>query len=168
MNQQATIIQGAEANQPGNIADKEKRVRCLAFDFFSYRMLVPSVAIAEVTDVKNIESKKGAPNWFAGMMRWREVFVPVIIFEKIMNETASIPKSYKKMIIFNAPNNIGGMHFIAVGCQSIPSLIVVDESRLAVSEKHHELLTCILLDGEEYVIPNISVFEKRVTQALIG
>ena len=168
MNQQATIIQGAEATKPGNISDEEKRIRCLSFDFFSYHMLVPSVVVAEVTEVGKIEPKKGAPDWFAGMMRWRELFVPVIIFEKIMNEAAATPSSYRKMVIFNAPENIGGVPFIAVGCQSIPSLNIVDESRLAVSERHNELLTSILLDGEEYVIPDISVFEKRVTQALIG
>jgi len=168
MNQQSTIIQGIEAYKPGNLNDQKKRVRCLKFDFFSYRMLVPSVAVAEVTEVGNIEPKKGAPDWFGGMMRWRELFVPVIIFEKIMNESASIPQRYRKMVICNAPNNIGGVPFIALGCQSIPSLIMVDESQLAISERQNELLTPILLDGKEYVIPDVSIFEKRVNQALIG
>lgn len=168
MSQQATIIQGVEANKSGDMSDQEKRVRCMAFDFFSYRMLVPSAVIAEVTDVKKIEPKKDSPDWFAGMMRWRELFVPVVIFEKIINEAAATPENYKKMVIFNAPDNIAGMHFIAVGCQSLPRLTVVDESRLARSEKHNELFTSVLLDGEEYVIPDISVFEQRVTQALTG
>ncbi len=167
MNSQATIIQGAEANKQGSFGDETKAVRCLTFDFFSYHMLVPNVVVAEVTDVVKIESKKEAPEWFAGMMRWRELFVPVIIFEKLMNKEAGIPKNYKKMVVFNAPKNIGGVPFVALGCQSIPSLTVVDESRLAVSERRNAMLTPVLLDGIEYVIPDISVFEKRVTQALI-
>ena len=166
MNQKANVIQGVESSKAGSVAGQESRVRCLTLNFFSYKMLIPNASVAEVTDIAKIEPRLGAPEWFGGTMKWREQEIPVLVFEKIMNIDASRPQQYRRVIILNAPNNKACAPFIALGCQSIPSLTMVDESRLGISEKTSEQAVHIKLDGEEYIIPNVSLLEEKVSQVM--
>jgi chemosensory pili system protein ChpC len=166
MNQDINVIQGAEARKAGSVVGQEKKVRCLTLNFFSYKMLIPNASVAEVTDISKIEPRLGAPEWFGGMMKWREQEIPVLVFEKVMNIDASKPQKYRRVIILNTPNNKGCAPFLALGCQSIPSLTMVEESRLGLSERKSEQAVHIKLDGEEYIIPDVSLLEERVSQVM--
>ncbi|MCW8932647.1 MAG: chemotaxis protein CheW [Gammaproteobacteria bacterium] len=166
MNQKSNIIQGVEAQKTRNIASQDDRVRCLTLNFFSYKMLIPNASVAEVTELSNIQPLLGAPEWFGGMMSWREQDVPVIIFEKVMNIEASKPQKYRRVLILNTPNNKGCTPFIALGCQSIPSLTMIDEARVDLTGKKSEQAIHITLDGEDYIIPNISFLETKVSEVM--
>ena len=166
MYQNTNVIHGVEAKKAGSVAGQENRVRCLTLNFFSYKMLLPNAAVAEVTGITKIEPRLGAPEWFGGMMTWREQLIPVLVFEKVMNIEASKPQQYRRVIILNAPNNQGCAPFIALGCQSIPSLTLVDESRVSLSERKSSAVTHIQLDGDEYIIPIVSVLEEKVNQVM--
>ncbi|MCK5647914.1 MAG: chemotaxis protein CheW [Gammaproteobacteria bacterium] len=168
MNQKSNIIHGIEAKTSRSVTDQDDRVRCLTLNFFSYKMLIPNACVAEVIELSNIEPMLGAPEWFGGMMKWREQDVPVIIFEKVMNIEASKPRKYRRVLILNTPNNKGCCPFIALGCQSIPSLNIIDESRLAIANKKSEQATHIKLDGENYIIPKISFLENKVSEVMQG
>lgn len=166
MNQDINVIHGVEAIKEGSNAGQENKVRCLTLNFFSYKMLIPNASVAEVTDISKIEPRLGAPEWFGGLMKWREQEIPVLVFEKIMNIDASKPQQYRRVIVLNAPNNKGGAPFLALGCQSIPSLTMVDEERLDVSDRKSEQVFHIKLDGEEYIIPKISLLEDKVSEVM--
>ncbi len=166
MNQESKVIQGVEAHKSGGNINLDAQVRCLTLNFFSYKMILPNALVAEVTEMGEIEPRLGAPEWFAGMLNWREQEIPVLIFERIMNPQASKPQNYRRVIILNAPDNKGCAPFIALGCQSIPSLSMVDESRVAASELKDEQVVHIKLDGEQYIIPRIDYLEQQVSSVM--
>ena len=166
MNQENKVIQGVEAHKYGGNINLDTQVRCLTLNFFSYKMILPNAMVAEVTGMDTIEPRLGAPEWFAGMMNWRDQDIPVVIFERIMNPQASKPQNYRRVIILNAPDNKGCAPFIALGCQSIPSLSMVDESRVAPSELKDEQVVHIKLDGEPYIIPRIDYLEQQVSSVM--
>jgi chemosensory pili system protein ChpC len=166
MKQNNNVIQGVEAKTEGSDISQDRRVRCLTLNFFSYKMLIPNASVAEVTEVSKVEPRLGAPEWFAGTMKWREQEVPVLIFEKVMNIEASKPQKFRRMIVLNTPGNQGTSPFLALGCQSIPSINLIDETRVAPSEKSVDYATAIKLDGQEYIIPDISVLEARVSEVM--
>lgn len=167
MNQKSNVIQGVEAKKSRNVTGQDDRVRCLTLNFFSYKMLIPNAAVAEVTELSNIEPLLGVPEWFGGMMKWREQDVPVVIFEKIMNIEAHKPQQFRRVLILNAPGNKNCSPFIALGCQSIPSLTSIDEARVAVADQQSEQATHIKLDGEDYIIPKVSFLETKVNEAMV-
>lgn len=166
MNQKSNIIHGIEAKISKSVTDLDDRVRCLTLNFFSYKMLIPNACVAEVIEPTNIEPLLGAPEWFGGMLKWREQDVPVVVFEKVMNIAASKPQKYRRVLILNTPNNKGCSPFIALGCQSIPSLNIIDESRVTIADKKSEQATHIKLDGENYIIPKISFLENKVSEVM--
>ena len=168
MNQKSNIIYGIEAKMSRNESDQDDRVRCLTLNFFSYKMLIPNASVAEVIELANIEPLLGAPEWFGGMMKWREQDVPVVVFEKVMNIDASKPQKYRRVLILNTPDNKGCSPFIALGCQSIPSLTVIEESRVTATEMTSEQAIHIKLDGEKYIIPKISFLEEKVSEVMQG
>lgn len=83
-----------------------------------------------------------------------------------MNSDASKPQSYRRVLILNTPNNKGCSPFIALGCQSIPSLTLIEEDRIAARDKKSEEAAHIKLDGENYIIPNISLLEAMVSKVM--
>jgi len=166
MKHKNNIIHGIEAKKSRSVTGQDDRVRCLTLNFFSYKMLIPNASVAEVTELSNIQPLLGAPEWFGGMMTWREQDVPVVIFEKVMNIAASKPQKYRRVLILNTPNNKGCSPFIALGCQSIPSLTMIEEAHVTISDKKSEQATHIKLDGEDYIIPKISYLEDRVSEVM--
>ncbi len=168
MSQNKNIIQGVEAVKNSNLTGLEDKIRCLTLNFFSYKMLIPNAAVAEVIEHKHkIEPRLGAPEWFGGTMQWREQNVPVLIFEKIMNIEASKPQNYRRVLILNAPNNKGCAPFIALGCQSIPSLTIIEESMVDTSDIRSEQATHIKLNGENYLIPRVRLLEAKVNKVMV-
>jgi len=101
MKHKNNIIHGIEAKKSRSVTGQDDRVRCLTLNFFSYKMLIPNASVAEVTELSNIQPLLGAPEWFGGMMTWREQDVPVVIFEKVMNIAASKPQKY--LLSFHCP-----------------------------------------------------------------
>jgi len=166
MSQNSPVIQGVEAHKSGGYINLDTQIRCLTLNFFSYKMILPNALVAEVTETGDIEPRPGAPEWLAGTMMWREQQIPVLIFEKIMNPQALKPHSYRRVIILNAPDNKGCAPFIALGCQSIPSLSVVDESQVAPSELKDEAVVHIKLNGEQYVIPRVDYLQQQVSSVM--
>ncbi len=162
----SNVIKGVEANSSRNIASQDDRVRCLTLNFFNYKMLIPGASVAEVTELGDIQPLLGAPEWFGGMMKWREQNVPVVIFEKIMNISASKPQKYRRVLILNTPDNKGCSPFIALGCQSIPSITMIEESRVATGTKKSEQAIHVKLDGDDYLIPKISFLENKVSEVM--
>ena len=166
MKQNSNVIHGVESEKSGSSTGQENKIRCLTLNFLSYKMLLPNASVAEVTELRSIEPKLGAPDWYGGMMNWREQAVPFIIFEKVMNINASKPQTYRGVLILNAPDNKGCAPFIALGCQSIPSLTLIEEERIAMSNKKSEQVTHLKLDGENYIIPDISLLEEKLSEIM--
>ena len=166
MNQNDHIIHGIEAKKTGGTGEQENKVRCLTMSFLSYKMLIPSVSVAEVAESGKIEPQLGAPEWFGGTMQWRGQEVPVVVLEKVMNTNASKPGQYRRMLILNAPGNKGCAPFIALGCQSIPSVALIEEENVAVTDVDSQIAVYIKLAGETYIIPKVESFEKIVSNVM--
>ncbi|MCK5696966.1 MAG: chemotaxis protein CheW [Gammaproteobacteria bacterium] len=166
MNQTNHIVQGMEAKQLDNEKDKENKVRCLTLSFLSYKMLIPNVSVAEVARPIKVNPQLGAPDWFGGMINWREQNVPVVILEKVMNTSASKPRSFRRILIVNAPNNKYCSPFIALGCQSIPSVTVIEKEHIAMSNIDSKVAVYVKLEGELYMIPRIEILEKIVSNVM--
>jgi len=166
MKQNSNVIHGVEAKKSDSTIEQENKVRCLTLNLSGYKMLLPNVSVAEVTELKNITPKSGAPEWFSGLMTWRDQDVPVVVFEKVMNEELPVPEKCSRVLILNAPDNKDCSPFIALGCQSIPSLSLIDEERVAVSDIKGEQAAHIKLDGENYIIPDISLLESMVSKVM--
>ena len=162
MSEQETVIKGSEARKQSTLFEVGEKVRCLTFELEESFVLVSNTVVAEVTAVVDIEEMTNTPDWFAGMMTWRELTIPVIVLEKILDEQAGIPASYKKIIILNTLNDLHGERFYALGCQSIPSLTMIDASRLDLSESTNEAATHVVLEGQDAVIPDMNILEKKI------
>ncbi len=166
MKQNSNVIHGAEAKKSDRAIDQENKVRCLTLNLSGYKMLLPNVSVAEVTELMSITPVSGAPEWFSGLMKWREQEIPFVIFEKVMNEELPIPEKCSRVLILNAPENKNCPPFIALGCQSIPSISLIDEDRVVVSNVKNKQATHIKLDGENYIIPDISLLERMVSKVM--
>ncbi len=166
MKQTNHIVQGLEPQKLGNEKDEENKVRCLTLNFLSYKMLIPNVLVAEVTEPVKVNPQLGAPEWFGGMIKWREQNVPVVILEKVMNTNASKPRGFRRILIVNAPNNKYCSPFIALGCQSLPSVTLIEKEHVAITDIDSKVAVYIKLDGELYIIPRIEILEKIVSNVM--
>ncbi len=146
------------------------RVRCLLMTIEGAMLLLPNAAISEVAVINTIKPvSEQAPAWLAGMMNWRGLFVPLVVWEQYLQPVSPKPDTFKRIAVLNTLTGSKKLPFIGIGLQTIPSLISVDINKVDVSNKavDAEQGNMIKLETNEVLVPNIYQLEKRI-KTLLG
>jgi len=56
----------------------QDKIRSLWVPLREMNLLLPNVAVAEISSYRAPEAQADMPEWFLGMVRWREQSIPVI------------------------------------------------------------------------------------------
>ena len=59
------------------------KVRSLWVPLREMNLLLPNVAVAEIGSYRAPEARADMPEWFLGMVKWREKTIPVISLEAV-------------------------------------------------------------------------------------
>lgn len=78
----------------------EERIHSLEIPLLGTSLLVPSAAVAEVTNPIPLYAVPGAPRWVMGVMGWRSQPVPVVSFEGLMGREIPTVSEAAKMVVF--------------------------------------------------------------------
>ncbi len=76
------------------------RIHSLEIPLQGVTLLVPSAAIAEVTNPTALHPVPGAPPWLLGVMGWRAQPVPVVSFEGLIGQSMPSVSAGSKIVIF--------------------------------------------------------------------
>lgn len=78
----------------------EDRIHSLEIPLGDGALLVPSAAVAEVTNPSELYPVPGTPSWFLGVLGWRSQAVPVVSFEALMGRAIGLVASGSKIVVF--------------------------------------------------------------------
>lgn len=78
----------------------ENRIHSLEIPLAQGSLLVPSAAVAEVTNPTELFPIPGTPPWMLGVIGWRSQAVPVISFEALTGQAPSFVAPSSKMVVF--------------------------------------------------------------------
>ncbi len=124
----------------------------------SINLLIPNSAVAEIIGYSAPRPLSGGSDWFAGVVLWRGVYVPVVAVEQMCNIAGAGAGPRARIAIVYNPEEDPDLPYIGIHMQDIPRAYLADSdsTESGSSEGLSEyLLTRV--DDEELarVIPDI-------------
>jgi chemosensory pili system protein ChpC len=154
-----------EAGQMDSVQDK---VRSLWVPLREMNLLLPNVAVAEIGSYRAPEAQADMPDWFLGMVRWREQSIPVISLEAVCGLNVPSNPVFSRLMIVNSVFPDSPIGHYAIVTAGLPGLIQFgDETADEVIEYENDGLHCIVRIGhEEAMIPDLEYLQKILEQQL--
>jgi chemosensory pili system protein ChpC len=144
----------------------ELAVRCLTLNLFGMNLILPNTLVAEVTDTTTVNSAANTPEWLRGFISWRGRAIPLISFEQLLGQEALGRHDERRMVVLNTLNANPRLPFIAMEIQGLPHLSVLKHGMLEYDEsavgEEPVILSRLLIDGEQLIVPNLDVIERML------
>jgi chemosensory pili system protein ChpC len=100
--------------------DKSTSVRCMLLPLTSLNLLIPNSAVAEIIGYSTPRQLSDTSDWFAGVVLWRGVYIPVVAVEQMCNlDIARIGPRGRIAIIYN-PEKDPELPYLGIHMQDIP------------------------------------------------
>jgi chemotaxis signal transduction protein len=92
----------------------------------SLNLLIPSSAVAEIIGYSSPRALVNCSDWFAGVVLWRGVHVPVVAIEQMCNiANADVGPRTRIAIIYN-PEKDSDLPYLGIHMQDIPRAYLAD------------------------------------------
>ncbi len=96
----------------------------------SLNLLVPNSAVAEIIGYSTPRALKDSSDWFAGLVLWRGVYVPVVAVEQICGiATAGVSPRGRIAIIYN-PEKDPDLPYLGIHMQDIPRAYLAESDSM--------------------------------------
>lgn len=149
--------------------DNTDTLSCVMIPMNERQLLLPNVSIAEVVDFANTENSADGPEWLAGTLEWRGLYLPVISYDAANGGEITASGGNRGRIVIL--NTIGDHHdqvpFMALVTQGIPSQsrLTEDQVKQIEGDTGSADLMRVDVDGETAFIPDLSFLESLAVQA---
>ncbi len=120
-------------------------------------LLIPNSAVAEIIGYSTPRALSGSSDWFAGVVMWRGVYVPVVAVEEMCNiASAGVGPRTRIAIIYN-PEKDPELPYIGIHMQDIPRAYLADDSTESGSSEGLSEYLLTRVDDEQLVrvIPDL-------------
>ncbi len=97
-------------------------------------LLLPSASIAEIASISEMTRVPFAPAWLLGVVGWRTLAVPVVSFEGLMGQRASLPTPSSKIAILYPLAGRGDWEFFGILSVAEPRPRAVEGAGLVTAE----------------------------------
>ena len=164
-------MSGAQTREAGMMDDVQDKVRSLWVPLREMNLLLPNVAVAEISSYRVPNACEGMPEWFLGMVQWREQDIPVISLEAVCGMNVPSNPVFSRLMIVNSVNPDSPLKHFAIVTAGLPGLIQFgDDTADEVVDYGNDGLKCIVRIGsEQAVIPDLpwlqGLLEKHMAEA---
>ena len=144
------------------------KIRSLWVPLREMNLLLPSIAVAEVSSYRVPEVCADTPEWFLGMVKWREQMIPMIMLEAICGLAVPSNPVFSRLMVVNSVRQDSPVSHYAIVTAGLPGLIQFDpDTADEVSEHQGDGLRCIVRIGnEEAIIPDLDYLQTLLEQQL--
>jgi chemosensory pili system protein ChpC len=142
------------------------QVRSLWIPLREVGMLLPHVAVAEVSNFRIADEHAGAPDWLLGTIDWRGERVPVLSLELLCGDRIPANPLHARLIIVNSVRTDSALRHYAIVAAALPrpmrfSNTMVDE----VESCDLPALRCrVFIGREQAVIPDLDYLQEMLEQ----
>ena len=147
--------------------EKAMSVRCMLLPLTSLNLLIPNSAVAEIIGYSSPRELDGCSDWFAGVVLWRGVYVPVVAVEQMCAiASAAVGPRTRIAIIYN-PEKDPDLPYLGIHMQDIPRAYLADpdSTESGSSEGLSEyLMTRVDAEEQARVIPDLDRIFAAVKQ----
>ncbi len=137
-----------------------------------WSMVLPTSAIAEITDYEPPAPLENTPPWLLGQVEWEDWQVPVISYGALIDgDTPESATAQSRIMVVKSLSSGSRVPFIGVMVREIPKLANIAEHELQVTgDKGKSLgVHCrIKLGSQDAVIPDLDRLSQLVGHAAYG
>ncbi len=147
--------------------DSDVVVRSLLIPINEGQLLIPGAVVAEVTNYKEPQPLIGSfPQWFFGILLWRNQHVPVISIEEFLTigATSPVQKSTRLIVLYGLESS-QNMPFYAFVAADIPRTLPVKDVMLSnaqKSEKEGLEFNVDVIEHGQALLPDFSSLENMI------
>ena len=149
-----------------------KEIRTILAALADGHVLLPNSAVAEVLAFTAPEPFKKGPAWLLGELAWRGWQVPVISYQRLIDDKAGNAVTSKaRILIIKTLGESTQVNYIGLVIQGLPRLKTVTAKTL-VEEKSKKLpkalFSKVTIDDLPALIPELGYLTRIVEQAAYG
>ncbi len=149
-----------------------KEIRSILAALAEGHVLLPNSAVAEVLAYTAPEPFKQGPAWLLGELAWRGWQVPVISYQRLIDDKAGDAVTKKaRILIIKTLGESTQVNYIGLVIQGLPRLKTVTAKTL-VEEKSKKLpkalFSRVTIDDLPALIPELGYLTRIVEQAAYG
>jgi len=156
------------------MSEESKEIYSLIIPMRGTTILIPSKALAEIVPFIDSEpAPKDSPQWLLGSLHWRNLKIPVISYEQIIDEDfPPLERRLKMVAIINTQIGNKEMPYLGIGVEGIPRLGLVNEETIEhrepenIENLHPTIAADVIFNGREMYLPNIVELEKILEERL--
>lgn len=143
-----------------------KSLSSLLLPLSDRNLLLPSVAVAELINLRSIEPHPDAPEWYLGDISWRELRLPLLSFETLSSGMAAPdPAIGSRIAVINAVGGRPHLKFFALLVQGLPRPQKLDASLAPAGAPLAALeLDSAVVEGQVARIPDLVAVEQRMAE----
>ncbi len=131
-------------------------------------LLLPNMAVAEVTRFDGLEPLSAAPLWVHGLIQWRGLSLPLIDVDALINGDNAVLNKNPRIVVLNSLSGHREISFIAIATAGNPHLMKLLEDVVdnALAEEHSSryIHAQYPLGKKNVWVPNLHAIEE----ALVG
>jgi len=161
-------MSGSDTREVAQMDGNRGKVRSLWVPLREMNLLLPNVAVAEIGSYRAPEARADMPEWFLGMVKWREKTIPVISLEAVCGLNVPSNPVFSRLMIVNSVSPGSPIEHYAIVTAGLPGLIRFgDDTADEVVEYENDGLKCIVRIGQEQaVIPDLEYLQGLLEQQL--
>lgn len=138
------------------------------------RLLLPNATIAEVLSYAEPDPVgEGAPGWLLGRIRWRGWELPLVSFSRLSGIAEEGGDMGSKVLVLKALGGDAHHPYMALLSKGFPRLVTVSRDALVAEAGEGDatalpvgVLTQVLLNGEQVLLPDVDGIEGAIREVL--
>jgi len=149
--------------------EMQDKVRSLWVPLREMNLLLPNVAVAEISSYRVPKHCEGMPEWFLGMVTWREHDIPVISLESVCGLTLPSNPVFSRLMIVKSVNPDSRIKHFAIVTAGLPGLIQfgIDTADEVVDDGYDGLKCIVRIGSEQAVIPDLPYLQNLLESCLV-
>lgn len=140
------------------LSKQTPEVLCMLLPLMDDILLVPTVSVAEMANLRPFDEVENTPEWFFGFYTWRGLSVPVLGYETLNGGGLPLLKTEGRVAVLNCADENSDLPFIGIITQNIPRIARVEEPDIASdssSPTNTFDLMAVKIGSEMYKIPDV-------------
>jgi len=144
------------------------RLRSLWVPLRDANLLLPNVAVAEISSYRVPSPLSGMPEWFLGTVKWSGDDIPVISIEAVCGLSLQSNPVFSRLMIMNSVRQDSPVRHYAIVTAGLPGLIQFgpDTADQVVPCVNDGLKCIVRIGNEEAIIPDLDYLQELLESEL--
>jgi chemosensory pili system protein ChpC len=138
------------------------KVRSLWVPLRDANLLVPNVAVAEISSYRVPSPLPGMPEWCLGTVRWSDEDIPVISVEAVCGLAVQSNPVFSRLMIVNSVRQDSPVRHYGIVTAGLPGLIQFGPDTADQTEPcvYNGLKCIVRIGNEEALIPDLDYLQE--------